>query len=705
METNNKIKIALVGQPNVGKSTLINSISNSKLKVGNFTGVTVEKTIVDFSYKNLDFEIIDLPGSYDLRGFSPDEKVTKDFLENEDYDLILNVINSNQLEKSLYLTTELCNLNKKMVVALNMIDEAEKDGVIIDENQFSILLNLDSVKVSASKKEGIEKLLNSIVKAVESNLKTPKRIYSAPVEDEIRNIENFFVEPDISIEDCKCSQRDVAIKLLKGNKKVYSKMHDYPFWVELSVILKEAREHLYIHFKTQKINNIFIEERISFAKGVVTEVVEFKNTQRLSFTQKIDSLLIHPVMGIPIFLFFMWLLFQLTFELGSIPMDYIDAFFVTLGEITSNYIENPFLNSLIVDGMIAGVGAVILFLPNIVILFLGIAILETTGYMSRVAFLLDGFFHKFGLHGKSFIPLVTGFGCSIPAYMSARTLKNEKERLITLFIIGFMSCGARLPVYVLFISAFFEPENAGNYLFLIYLGGAVLGLIGAKILRLFVFRGNDEPFVMEMPKYRMPSLRLIWHTVYTQAYMYLKKAGTFILLATVLIWFASNYPKNEDLITSYETKIESTSSEIEQQKLSNELKLTELENSYLGIVGKFTEPLFTPLGFDWKMTVALETGLAAKEVIIATMGVLYSLGDEVDEESESLMDNLRANISTASAVAFIIFVMLYLPCLAASIVFIKETGSYKYFAYLFVFTTAIAYLISFIGYRVALLVL
>jgi ferrous iron transport protein B len=699
----NKIKIALVGQPNVGKSTLINSISNSKLKVGNFAGATVEKTTVDFSYKDYEFEIIDLPGSYDLQGFTPDEKVTKDFLENEEYDLILNVINSNQLEKSLYLTTELFNLNKKIVIALNMTDEAEKDGIIIDDKQLSELLNVQSIKVSASEKYGIDSLLNAITNTIESEKTPPKRIYSDVIEDEIRNIIEFFKATEIELEDCNCSKRDIAIKLLKGNKKVFSKLHEHPYWVELSVLLKEAREHFYIHYSTQKIKNIFLEERISFSRGITTETVKYKKIDKMSLTQKVDSVLIHPIAGIPIFLFFMWILFQLTFELGSIPMDYIDAFFVKLGEITSNYIESPFLNSLIVDGIISGVGAVVMFLPNIVILFLGIAILETTGYMSRVAFLLDGFFHKFGLHGKSFIPLVTGFGCSIPAYMSARTLKNEKDRLVTLFIIGFMSCGARLPVYVLFISAFFEPENAGNYLFLIYLGGAVLGLIGARVLRTFVFKGKDESFVMEMPKYRMPSLYLIWHTVYSQSYMYLKKAGTFILIATILIWFASNFPKNHELISEYEQKIESTSSDTEKQNLLNELKKVELENSYLGIIGKATEPIFAPIGFDWKMTVALETGLAAKEVVVATLGVLYSLGDEVSEESESLMSNLRANISTASAIAFIVFVMLYLPCLAASIVFVKEAGSYKYFIYLFFFTTVTAYIFSFIAYRIALL--
>jgi len=340
----------------------------------------------------------------------------------------------------------------------------------------------------------------------------------------------------------------------------------------------------------------------------------------------------------------MWGLFQLTFELGSIPMDYIDAAFIWLGEQTKTIVGDGALGSLIADGMISGVGAVVMFLPNIVILFIGIALLETTGYMSRVAFLLDGFFHKFGLHGKSFIPLVTGFGCSVPAYMAARTLKNEKDRLITLFIIGFMSCGARLPIYVLFAGAFFAEQEAGSILFIIYISGAILGLFAAKALKLFVFKGEDEPFVMEMPKYRLPSLKLIWHTVYGQAKSYLKKAGTFILAASMLIWFASNYPKNEALEEAYAAKIELAANEAAKTQLSNELTSKLLEESYLGQIGHATAPFFAPLGFDWRMSVALEAGLAAKEVVVSTLGVLYALGSDTDEENEGLVAQIRANI-------------------------------------------------------------
>jgi ferrous iron transport protein B len=695
-----QINVVLVGQPNVGKSMLINSISNSRLHVGNFSGVTVEKAEVSFNFHDVSIRIIDLPGTYSLNDYTQDERVTKEFLENGEYDMIVNVVDATNLERNLFLTSQLLELNKKMIVVLNMMDEAKKEGMCIDEEHLGKMLGVPCIKVSAATKHGIGKLVNRIVDFSNFEFEGTKIIYSEPVEEEVRNIVEFLQEKEFIT---KTNYRTLALKLLQEDKKTYEMMHDQPIWIELLPIIREALNHFYIHYDTKVLDDIFDEERASFAKGAALETLECTSCQKIDTTEKVDSLLINKILGIPIFLFLMWGLFQLTFSVGSIPMDWIDAFFGSLGEYAKDIFGEGIFGSLIADGAIAGVGAVILFLPNIMILFFGIALLETTGYMSRVAFLLDGFFHKFGLHGKSFIPLVTGFGCSVPAYMSARTLKNDKDRLITLFIIGFMSCGAKLPVYVLFAGAFFGPEKAGNVLFLIYIIGAILGLIFAKILKVFVFKGKDEPFVMEMPKYRMPSWKLVWHTVVTKSLMYLKKAGTFILAASILIWFASNYPKNEERIQNYEQKIELAKSDEQKAQLSNELRKIELEDSYLGQLGKVSEPFFAPLGFDWKMSVAIETGIAAKEVVVSTLGVLYSLGDEVDENNDSLLQQIQQNIPFASAVAFIFFIMIYLPCFAASIVFAKESGSYKYLAYLFVFTTSVAWIISFLAYRITLM--
>ena len=634
---NKAIRIALVGQPNVGKSMLINSISNSRLKVGNFSGVTVEKKEVIFKYKDYDIKIIDLPGSYSLENYSLEEKVVKNFLNQNEYDIILNVIDSTNLQRNLLLTSELLDLNKKMVIALNMSDEAKKENILINNEKLSSLLNTPCIKTSATKKDGITELLEQIIKTFEEDKTTFKHSFTT---------------------------------------------------------------HILNHDE-------ILAKRFDFVKNIIQQCVKIEEIKEKTTTEKIDSILMNKFIGLPIFLFLMWGLFQLTFTLGEIPMDYIDTFFSLFIDVTKNIIGDNQLSSLLGDGVIAGVSAVVMFLPNILILFLGISLLEGTGYMSRVAFLLDGTFHKFGLHGKSFIPLVTGFGCSVPAYMAARTLKNERDKLLTLFIIGFMSCGARLPIYVLFVGAFFGANNAGNILFIIYISGAILGLFAAKFLRAVVFKGKDEPFVMEMPKYRLPSLKLVYKEITNKAFMYLKKAGTFILAASILIWFMSNYPKYPNIEDEINQKIELAINDEVKKELQNELALYNLENSYLGKLGKFSEPFFAPLGFDWKMAVALEAGLAAKEVVVSTLSILYGLGESEnpDEPTTTLVEKIKTNIPFEAAISFIVFVMIYLPCLAASMVFTKEAGGWKYLVYLFIFTTTTAWIMSFIAYNITKIVL
>ena len=634
---NKTIKIALAGQPNVGKSMLINSISNSRLKVGNFSGVTVEKKEVIFKYKDYNIKIIDLPGSYSLENYSLEEKVVKNFLNQNEYDIILNVIDSTNLQRNLLLTSELLDLNKKMVIALNMSDEAKKENILINNEKLSSLLNTPCIKTSATKKDGITELLEQIIKTFEEDKTTFKHSFTT---------------------------------------------------------------HILNHDE-------ILAKRFDFVKNIIQQCVKIEEIKEKTTTEKIDSILMNKFIGLPIFLFLMWGLFQLTFTLGEIPTDYIDTFFSSFIDVTKNIVGDNQLSSLLGDGVIAGVSAVVMFLPNILILFLGISLLEGTGYMSRVAFLLDGTFHKFGLHGKSFIPLVTGFGCSVPAYMAARTLKNERDKLLTLFIIGFMSCGARLPIYVLFVGAFFGANNAGNILFIIYISGAILGLFAAKFLRAVVFKGKDEPFVMEMPKYRLPSLKLVYKEITNKAFMYLKKAGTFILAASILIWFMSNYPKYPNIEDEINQKIELAINDEVKQELKNELDLYNLENSYLGKLGKFSEPFFAPLGFDWKMAVALEAGLAAKEVVVSTLSILYGLGESEnpDEPTTTLVEKIKTNIPFEAAISFIVFVMIYLPCLAASMVFTKEAGGWKYLVYLFIFTTTTAWIMSFIAYNITKIVL
>ncbi|WQV62251.1 ferrous iron transport protein B [Helicobacter pylori] len=635
-----EITIALVGQPNVGKSSLINALSNAHLKVGNFAGVTVDKMEVSLIHKDHQITIIDLPGTYALNDFTTEEKVTKDFLEKGQYDLILNVVDSTNLERNLALSTQLLDTNKKMLLALNMWDEAKKEGININTEKLSKELGVVCVPTSARSKEdrlNTELLLDEIV-----------RLYS----QNATNNENIKVPSQSFKESLKYSQ------------------------------------------SAQRI-----------AKSVISE-----NQQNASFehTYKIDKILMHQRYGIFIFLGFMFIIFSLSFLIGGGVQKALETGFKFLSDSVKENVANEDLASLVGDGIIGGVGATVSFLPLIVVLYFGISLLETTGYMSRVAFLLDGILHKFGLHGKSFIPLITGFGCSVPAYMATRTLQNYNERLITLFVIGFMSCSARLPIYVLFVGSFFPSSSAGFVLFCIYILGAVVALVMAKLLKLSVFKGQTESFIMEMPKYRFPSWRMVYFSIYTKSLSYLKKAGTYILVGAILIWFMSQYPKNdaamkaykqESLLVNKNTTLSSEAKEEKLKELKTELDKKNLKNSVVGRGGAYLEKVFSPMDFDWRLSVSLVTGFMAKEVVVSTLGVLFSLGDQ-NEKSDAFRETIRKEVSVPSGIAFIVFVMFYIPCFAATITFGREAGGIKFVAYLFIFTTVVAYAFSLIAFYV-----
>lgn len=662
-----KINIILVGQPNVGKSSLINALCKSNLKVGNFPGVTIEKASAKINYKDYELEFIDLPGTYALDGYSEEEKITQNFIQTQNYDIIINVVDSTNLERNLILSSQLLECQKKIILALNMSDEAEKEGFSIDINALEKLIKTPSVSISSKTKENLNTLLELIIKTHETPFTPFIRAYGEHLEEEIEKIQKHIEK--LNLENPYQSPKSYAIALLQNEVRNST----------CKELVSESQNKLFEIYQSKDIKEIFKEDLLAFSSGLSKQISKQEPTSK-NITKSLDAFFINKYFGIVIFLFLMWVLFQLTFTLGAIPMDYIEMGFEALGNLCKENISNELLASVLADGIIGGVGAVVLFLPNILILFFGIALLETTGYISRVAFLLDGILYKFGLHGKSFIPLITGFGCSVPAFMATRTLKNKGDRLLTLFVINFMSCGARLPVYVLFIGAFFGGEQAGNYLFGIYILGAFLGLLAAKLLRMTAFKGINEPFVMEMPKYRMPNWNLVWQMCFNKAKMYLKKAGTFILLASILIWFASNFP----LQTNAQ----------EDEKLAAE---QQIENSYLGQFGKAIEPVFAPLELDWKLSVSLLSGLAAKEVMISTLGVLYSLGEDLDENDENLRQTLASNIPFSTAIAYILFVMIYNPCFAATIVFTKESGKAKYTLYLFLFTCISAYIVAFIG--------
>jgi ferrous iron transport protein B len=650
------IKIALVGQPNVGKSHLINSISGATLHVGNFSGVTVEKKEVEFEREGIKLKLVDLPGTYSLHPYTPEERVTKEFLLKEEYDLILNVVDSNQLEKNLTLTWQLADINKPMVVAFNMYDEFARGGGEIDVDKFFDLTNIRAQNVSAKEGFGLEELFSKVILTYkEKNL--PRVYYSEVIEEEIEGVKE-------RIKECKLDKRFVAIRLIEEDEDVLLIVKDKEWFNEALSRVKEAKKRLMAEYD-EDTKTIMFEERFALSKGIVTQIS--KKPKKETLTQKIDSILIHPIFGLPIFLFVMWGVFQATFSLGKLPVEYIGSFFGMIREFIGGMLPDGFLKDAIVNGVIPAVSSVVMFLPNILILYLGINLMEQTGYMARAAYVMDGILKRFGLQGRSFIPLIMGFGCSVPAYMAARTLKNPKDRLITMLIIGFMSCGARLPVYVLLVSAFFPPAIQGNVLFGIYLFGALVGLIVARVLRSVLFKGEPEPFVMELPKYRFPKLKGILFDLWIKTKMYLKKAGTFIAAASLLIWFLSSYPGKN------------------------------LENSYLATIGKTINPVFEPLGFSWRESVSIVAGLSAKEVVVSTMAVLYN------SKGDKLIEVIRENLSFATAIAMIIIIMFYSPCIAAMGTFYSEVPQWKWRLFYTIYPNILAYLMALIGYNIALL--
>lgn len=687
-----EIKVAFVGQPNVGKSHLINAISGSDLHVGNFSGVTVDHKSVSFETNGYKITFVDLPGLYSLHTYTPDERVSKKFLLEEEYDIILNVVDSNLIERGLSFTFQLADLGKKMAVAFNMYDEVSKDGGDIDTDKFFKFTGIRSVKTSAKENFGIEEIVACVIETYENEYQN-KIFYNESIEAYVSEIDAVLKK-----EEFKEDLRFLVIRLLEEDKMIYQKVHDLPIFIEIQEPLQKSITHLMTEFVEDDIKSVFNDERMALAKGAAAQI--FKNPKKETITEGIDRVLIHPIFGLPIFLFFMWAIFQLTFEIGSIPMEYIDTAFGNFGEWLGGILPENAFSHAVVDGIIPAIGAVVMFLPNILILFFGINLLEQTGYMARAAYLMDGVLKKFGLQGKAFIPLVSGFGCSVPAYMAARTLKNKKDRLITMLVIGFMSCGARLPVYVLFVGAFFAPEMQGNVMFGIYIGGAILGLIVAKILRMVLFKGEAEPFVMEMPKYRFPSLKAIFLDLWIKTKMYLKKAGTFIAVAAFVIWFLNNYPKNEEITAHYETKIEHALTEEEKSKLTVEMEHAHLEASYLASIGKTIEPVMAPLGFDWKMSVATLSGLAAKEVAVSTFAVLYSVGSEATEEDVKLVDKIRENIGFKAAIAFIIIIMIYSPCLAAMGTFYAEIPQWAWRTFYTIYPNVLAWLLAFAAFQI-----
>ncbi|NTV05600.1 MAG: ferrous iron transport protein B [Chlorobiaceae bacterium] len=711
MSAGKEISIALAGNPNCGKSSLFNALTGAHQKVGNFSGVTVEKHEGYLEYKGYRIRVVDLPGIYSLTPYSPEEIVTREYLIKERPDVVVNVLEGTNLERNLLLTTQLMELEVDFLVALNMIDEVEERGIVVEIKQLQKLLGCHIIPTSAKKSIGLDSLLDHVIRVSRKDIEIRKnKLFFRPeVESSVEKITGMLThQPELG----GYNPRWLAIKLLENDREVYHEVQRYPVWVKVELVLQNAlREAERLHDSEPEM--LITEDRHAFIRGAIQECVRQPGGIKATVSDYIDMVVLNRVLGLPVFLLVVWAIFQLTFTLGAPLMDGLEFLFGVIASTTASLLPNSMLRSIVIDGIIAGVGGVLVFLPNIVLLFIGLSFLEASGYMARAAFVIDRVMHRFGLHGKSFIPMITGFGCSIPAIMATRTLKSPTDRLVTIMIIPFMSCGAKLPVYVLLTGAFFAPDVAANVMFGIYLLGIAVGLWTAWLLKSTVLKSDSEPFVMELPPYRWPTLTSVLFQARVKALMYVKKAGTLILSAVIIIWAASNYPHSGELERhlSAETiriaKSTMSPSEKESRKKTLELYIQseQLEYSLAGRAGKVLEPLIRPLGFDWRIGIALVTGLAAKEVVVSTLGTIYSIGqsDGGPIELKSILRN-DPSLTQATALSLMVFVLLYMPCVAAIGVMKKEVGQWQPVLLYSAYSLCTAWVLSFITYRLALLV-
>lgn len=719
IEKGNIINVALVGNPNCGKTTLFNYASGSHERVGNYGGVTVDAKEAVMKKDGYTFKIVDLPGTYSITEYSPEELYVRQHITDNMPDIVVNVIDASNLERNLFLTTQLIDMNIKVVIALNMYDELEKSGVTFDYNSLGKMIGIPVVPTIASKGKGINELFAKLIEVYEDKDPIVRHIhinYGKEIETAVKNIQDeIWKNPEITD---KLSSRYVAIKLLEGDKTTLKQLKKTVNYTEIKEIAKTEIEHLEKVYG-EKSETVITDAKYGFIDGALKETYITKKIDKRSQKRELDDILTHKYFGFPIFLFFMWAMFQATFTLGSYPMEWIDAGVSALSKWAQNVISEGALRDLLVDGIIGGVGGVIIFLPNILILFFFISLMEDTGYMARASFIMDKLMHKIGLHGKSFIPLVMGFGCNVPAVMATRTLDNRKDRILTMIITPFMSCSARLPVYVLLISAFF-PKYQGLVLFSIYLIGIALAVITALIMKKLVFKKEEVPFVMELPPYRKPTLRNTTLHMWHKGVQYLKKMGNVILVASVIIWALDYFPRDIAYSKNYDTMMANVQQKgtLSQETKNEEIATIELakeserqEKSYIGQLGHTIQPLIDPMGYDWKMGVSIITGLAAKEIVVSTMGVLYQADRDADESSLSLKEKLQEQVHNQGrlkgqkvftplvAFSFMLFVLIYFPCVAV-IAAIKKEANWGWAVFTMIYTTVIAWLVAFATYQI-----
>lgn len=723
------LKIALVGNPNCGKTSLFNFASGAHEKTGNYSGVTVDAREGHISYGDYRIKLVDLPGTYSLTAYSPEERYVRDYILGSKPDVIINVIDATNLERNLYLTLQLREMGAKCVLALNMWDELQAHGDYLNQLKLAQHLGAPAVPTNGRTGKGITQMLASAVALYEGRVTSaeqPFEHYDAFLQQEvekIRPVANAALQQQLSNYE--------LLKLIEGDPELAERSAKRDDAQSLATALQQTVDK--IKKQTGKDAETFCTDvRYDYLSALVKQCyIPAPPQSKRTFKQKIDSVLTHRIWGIPIFLFLMWLTFWTTFTVGQYPMDWIEAGVAALGDWIKGIMAEGPLRDLLTDGIINGVGSVIVFLPQILILFFFISIFEDTGYMARAVFLIDRTMRSFGLHGRSFIPLVMGFGCNVPAIMATRTIEDRKVRLTTMLVNPFMSCSARLQVYILLVYSLF-PKYAGTALFLVYLAGVLVALLAAFVMRKTFLKGNESPFVIELPPYRIPTLRSSLHHMWDKGVQYLQKMGGVILVAALLIWFLGYFPRTTSQDAHYEQAIATAEQQYDTAHATDEAEVAQIETlrdsaittiewewesvrqreSFLGRIGTTVEPAIRPLGFDWRIGISLISGIAAKEVVVSTMGVLLQLGDENDENSPALrqkLPNVRWDsgpkkgellFTPLTSVALLIFVMLYVPCIAVIAAIRRESGSWKWAIFAAVYTVAVAYIFALLVYQI-----
>lgn len=725
------INIALVGNPNCGKTTLFNYVSKSNEHVGNYGGVTVDSKTAKFKHKNYLISLVDLPGTYSLTAYSPEELFVRQHLAENLPDIVVNVIDASNLERNLYLTTQLIDMNIKVIIALNMYDEMVTKGVNFDFISFGKMLGIPVIPTVSIKGKGTKDLFDKAIDVFEDKEKILRHIhinYGSEIENAIKKLEGWIKHPDNTNIHSKISPRFLAVKLLEKDKEarlIAEKCaHSADILSCAETEIKKIEQRSLLDTET-----LITDSRYGFIKGALKETLIEEPVNQPKKSSLIDRYLTHRIWGFPIFIFFLWFMFFATFNLGSYPMNWIESLVRYTGNILNDIMPAGILRDLLIDGIIGGVGGVIIFLPNIILLFFFISLMEDTGYMARVAFIMDRLMHKIGLHGKSFIPMIMGFGCNVPAIMAARTIENRNDRLLTILINPFMSCSARLPVYVLLISAFF-PDYPSLVLFMIYIIGIILAVIMSILFKRIFFRAVEAPFVMELPPYRVPAIRNTLRHMWFKAAQYLKKIGGIILIASIIIWALGYFPINVDYSKNYDQLIQSAETrymlEMENQTDQDAKTITEKseseihslmlakqkehqEKSLIGIIGRFMEPVIKPLGFDWRMGVSLFSGIAAKEIVVSTMGVLYMDDAQLNEDPHSLVQKIKSQeypngkkvFNPIVAISFMLFILIYFPCIGVIATIKREAGGWKWALFTVFYTTTLAWVVSFLFYQIA----